>query len=106
MFVSFAIFSPILMVIVAGMLPEGTRGTMIVTGHTLLVAILALALVMRVVYRRSAHALLVYCGRRIRYYWRNAVSGRPDLMGRRGEPLGGLNATMDCGNKSGAPRVL
>jgi hypothetical protein len=32
------------MVIVAGMLPEGTRGTMIVTGHMLLMSILALAL--------------------------------------------------------------
>jgi hypothetical protein len=32
-FVSLAIFSPILMVIIAGMLPQGSRGAMIVTGH-------------------------------------------------------------------------
>ena len=50
MLVSFAISSPILMVIVAGMLPEGTRGTMIVTGHMLLMSILALALVARAAY--------------------------------------------------------
>ncbi|MGD0492906.1 MAG: hypothetical protein ABSC32_15290 [Steroidobacteraceae bacterium] len=49
-FVSLAIFSPILMVIVASMLPEGSRGGMIVTGHTFLVSILVLALVFRVVY--------------------------------------------------------
>ncbi len=48
-FVSFAICSPILMVIVAGMLPVGSRGPMIVTGHKFLVAILGLALVPRVV---------------------------------------------------------
>jgi hypothetical protein len=36
------------MVIVAGMLPEGTRGAMIVTGHKFLLAILGLALVSRV----------------------------------------------------------
>jgi hypothetical protein len=39
------------MVIVAGMLPVGTRGPMIVTGHKYLVAILALALAMRIVYQ-------------------------------------------------------
>ncbi len=50
-FVSLAILSPILMVIVAGMLPQGTRGAMIVTGHKYLVAILALALAMRLVYQ-------------------------------------------------------
>ena len=32
-FVCLAILSPIVMVIVAGMRPEGSRGTMIVTGH-------------------------------------------------------------------------
>ncbi|MGD0493126.1 MAG: hypothetical protein ABSC32_16430 [Steroidobacteraceae bacterium] len=49
-FVSLAIFTPILMVIVAGMLPEGSRGAMVVTGHKFLAAILGLALVLRVVY--------------------------------------------------------
>ena len=38
------------MVIVAGMMPEGTRGALIVTGHEFLAAILGLALVLRVVY--------------------------------------------------------
>ena len=38
------------MVIVAGMLPQGSRGTMIVTGHIFLAAILGLALVLRIVY--------------------------------------------------------
>lgn len=47
-FVSISVLSPILMVIVAGMLPEGTRGAMIVTGHKFLLAILGLALVSRV----------------------------------------------------------
>jgi len=49
-FVSLAICSPILMVIVAGMLPVGSRGSMIVTGHEILVAILGLALVSRAVH--------------------------------------------------------
>jgi hypothetical protein len=49
-FVFLAILGPILMVIVAGMLPEGSRGALIVTGHKFLVAILALALAMRAVY--------------------------------------------------------
>jgi len=45
-----AICSPILMVIATGMLPVGSRGPMIVTGHELLVAILGLALVSRAVH--------------------------------------------------------
>jgi hypothetical protein len=49
-FVSIAICSPILLVIVAGMLPVGSRGPMIVTGHEFLVAILGLALVSRAVH--------------------------------------------------------
>jgi hypothetical protein len=49
-FVSLAIAAPILMVIGAEMLPEGRRGTMIVTGHEFLLAILGLALVFRAVY--------------------------------------------------------
>ena len=48
-FVFLAIGSPILMVIAAGMLPVGSRGRMMVTGHELLVAILGLALVSRAV---------------------------------------------------------
>lgn len=50
-FVSLAIVSPMLMVIVAGLIPEGTRGTLIVTGHECLAAILGLALVLRVMYQ-------------------------------------------------------
>jgi hypothetical protein len=49
-FVSIAICSPILMVIVGGMLPVGSRGPMIVTGHEFLVGILGFALVPRVVH--------------------------------------------------------
>jgi hypothetical protein len=49
-FVVLAIGSPILMVIAAGMLPLGSRGPFIVTGHECLVAILGLALVPRVVH--------------------------------------------------------
>jgi hypothetical protein len=52
------------MVIIAGMLPEGTRGAMIVTGHSCLVAILALALAMRVVYQAGfTHAYEQLVGR-------------------------------------------
>ena len=49
-FVSLAICGPILMVIVAGLLPVGSRGPMIVAGHEFLVAILGLALVSRAAY--------------------------------------------------------
>lgn len=49
-FVSLAIVSPILMVIVAGVMPEGSRGTLIVKGHEFLAAILGLALLLRIVY--------------------------------------------------------
>ena len=49
-FVCLAILSPIVMVIVAGMRPEGSRGTMIVTGHKYLVAMLGVAVLLRVVY--------------------------------------------------------
>ncbi len=52
-FVCLAVLSPIAMVIVAGMRPQGTRGTLIVTGHEYLVAALALAAVLRVVYLRA-----------------------------------------------------
>ncbi len=52
-FICLAVLSPIVMVIVAGMRPEGTRGAMIVTGHEYLVAILGLAVVLRVVYLRA-----------------------------------------------------
>lgn len=48
--VSLAIVGPILMVIVAGVMPEGSRGTLIVTGHEFLAAILGLALLLRIVY--------------------------------------------------------
>jgi hypothetical protein len=49
-FVALAMLGPIVMVIVAGMLPQGSRGIMIVTGHLLLAAILGSALVLRIVY--------------------------------------------------------
>ena len=49
-FVCLAILSPIVMVIVAGTRPVGTRGAMIVTGHLYLAAILGLAVLLRVVY--------------------------------------------------------
>ena len=52
-FVCLAILSPIVMVIVAGMRPVGTRGAMIVTGHMYLAAILGLAAVLRAVYLRG-----------------------------------------------------
>jgi hypothetical protein len=52
-FVCLAILSPIVMVIVAGMRPVGTRGAMIVTGHMYLAAILGLAVILRVVYLRA-----------------------------------------------------
>ncbi|MGD0502771.1 MAG: hypothetical protein ABSD02_08510 [Steroidobacteraceae bacterium] len=52
-FVCLAILSPIVMVIVAGMRPEGTRGAIIVTGHMYLAATLGLALALRVVYLRA-----------------------------------------------------
>jgi hypothetical protein len=51
--VCLAILSPIVMVIVAGVRPEGTRGPMIVTGHMYLAAILGLAVVLRIVYLRA-----------------------------------------------------
>ena len=44
--------------------------------------------------------------RGIGYYWGNASSGYPSVIGHCCEPLGGFDATMDCGNKSDAPRVL
>ncbi len=49
-FISLALISPILMVIVAGTMPEGSRGALIVMGHEFLAAILGLALVLRTVY--------------------------------------------------------
>jgi uncharacterized membrane protein len=49
-FVTLAIFVPIFMVIVASMLPEGSRGDVIVYGYTFLVAILGLALILRIAY--------------------------------------------------------
>jgi ABC-type proline/glycine betaine transport system permease subunit len=52
MVVCLAILSPIVMVIVAGMLPAGSRGTMIVTGHEYLAAILVIAVALRVVHLR------------------------------------------------------
>jgi hypothetical protein len=52
-FVCLAILSPIVMVIVAGMRPEGSRGAMIVTGHEYLAAILGLAVVLRIMYLRA-----------------------------------------------------
>ena len=52
-FVCLAILSPIVMVIVAGTRPLGTRGAMIVTGHMYLAAILGLAVLLRVVYLRA-----------------------------------------------------
>jgi hypothetical protein len=51
--VCLAILAPIVMVIVAGMRPEGSRGAMIVTGHEYLIATLGLAVVFRAVYLRA-----------------------------------------------------
>ena len=45
-----AILGPILLVIIAGNLPVGMRGHMIVTGHMFIVAALATALALRGVY--------------------------------------------------------
>ena len=45
-----AILGPILLVIIAGTLPEGTRGEMIVDGNIFVVAALVTALLLRVVY--------------------------------------------------------
>jgi hypothetical protein len=50
MFVCVAILSPIVMVIVAGMRPDGSRGSLIVTGHEYLAAMLGLAVLLRVGY--------------------------------------------------------
>ena len=51
-FTAVAILGPILLVIIAGTLPEGTsvRGDLIVNGHIFIVTALATALVLRVVY--------------------------------------------------------
>ena len=45
-----AILGPLLLVIIAGTLPEGMRGDLIVDGHIFIVAFLATALALRVVY--------------------------------------------------------
>lgn len=45
-----AILGPILLVIVAGTLPQGTRGELIVNGHMLVVAALATGLMLRAAY--------------------------------------------------------
>ena len=56
-----AILGPILLVIIAGNLPVGMRGELIVTGHMFIVAALATALALRGVYMLGfghAHKLL------------------------------------------------
>jgi len=45
-----AILGPILLAIIAGTLPEGMRGDLIVDGHIFIVAFLVTALALRVVY--------------------------------------------------------
>ncbi len=45
-----AMLGPIMLVIIAATMPVGTRGPFIVDGHMVIVAILAAALVLRLVY--------------------------------------------------------
>lgn len=49
-FTAVAVLGPILLTIVAGTQPEGMRGDLIVNGHISIVAALAIALLLRVVY--------------------------------------------------------
>ena len=49
-FTAVAVLGPILLTIVAGTLPEGTRGEFVVTGDILIVGALLAALALRVVY--------------------------------------------------------
>jgi len=64
-FTAVAMLGPILLVIIAGMLPEGTRGEMIVDGHIFIVAALVTALLLRVAYVMGFNKALANAGRRL-----------------------------------------